>query len=37
MEWFLSIGIFGLGLAAFALGAKWFLSQSQGVKEVSNG
>jgi len=37
MEWFLSIGIVGLGLAAFAIGAKWFLSQSQDVKEVSNG
>jgi len=37
MEWFLSIGILGLGLAAFAIGAKWFLSQPKDVKEASNG
>jgi protein NrfD len=37
MEWFLSIGFLGLGLAAFAIGAKWFLSQPQDVKEASNG
>ncbi|MCB2178420.1 polysulfide reductase NrfD [bacterium] len=36
MEWFVTIGILGLGLAAFALGSKWFLPQTQEGTEVLN-